>query len=258
MSKFTSVILILLLYGCTSGKKIIEQNVNIDVYTYEDDGKVKAAAMPQLKGESSLQAYRLRFDYLLINVPHIHGKDMVQKRIDIWSLYPDTVRLSELYLQEFSGDKKLKHSFMKSYLALANPKRKKKTFYSKSELMNVASKFFYCDDVLPDTTVQMHICVGLNGIKEANWDKDYTLLEAFCYEAIFHELDLDKSLVDAELLSVKDDATKKYKPAYTIKEAFLENVKLEVFERMKRSSVLEKSLMDYYQFNSNNLAFKIQ
>jgi hypothetical protein len=247
-----------LLCACSSGKKIIEQHVGIDIYTYEDQGNVKAAAMPELKNESSLQVYSLRFDYLLINVSEIHGIDKVQQRYDIWSLYPDTVQLSRLYLNEFSGDKKLRKLFKESYLAIENPNRKKKTSYSEEELMTVASKFFYCDDVLPDTTVRMHICVGLNGIKEADWEKDYTLLEAFCYEAIFHDMDLDNSVVDTELSSVKKEATNKFRPTFTTKEAFLENVKLEVFEKMKRSLILRQSLLEYYRSNSDNLVFEIR
>lgn len=258
MFRFIFVFLILLLCACSSGKKIVEKHVSIDVYTYEDDGKIKAAAMPQLKKESNLQAYRLRFDYLLINVSEIHGIDKVQQRYDIWSLYPDTILLSKLYLNEFSGDKKLSKLFKESYLAIENSKEKKKTSYSEEELMTVASKFFYCDEILPDTTVRMHICVGLNGIKEADWEKDYTLLEAFCYEAIFHDMDLDNSLVDVELSYVKEQATQKYRPTFTSKEAFLENVKQEVFEKMKHSSVLRQSLEGYYRSNSNNLAFEIR
>jgi hypothetical protein len=35
--------------------------------------------------------------------------------------------------------------------------------YSNSEIMDIASKFFYYDTVRPDTTIGLHICIGTNG-----------------------------------------------------------------------------------------------
>ena len=41
----------------------------------------------------------------------------------------------------------------------------------------------------------MHVCIGLNEVKEASWAKDYTLLEAFCFEAIFENETLKAALL---------------------------------------------------------------
>jgi hypothetical protein len=69
--------------------------------------------------------------------------------------------------------------------------------------MEVSSKFFYCDQVNPDTSIQAYVCVGLNGVKEAKWNKDYTLLEAFCYEGIFTQFDNERSHIWDAFVSEK-------------------------------------------------------
>lgn len=55
------------------------------------------------------------------------------------------------------------------------------------DLMRVAVRFFYPDAVLPDGTIQSHICVGINGLRDFPGGRD-PLLEAFGYSAIFQDL----------------------------------------------------------------------
>jgi hypothetical protein len=55
-----------------SGKKLINQQVEIEVSIYEDISVIKASAMPKMKESNSLAPYEKRFEYLLINVPKIH------------------------------------------------------------------------------------------------------------------------------------------------------------------------------------------
>ena len=123
--------------------------------------------------------------------------------------------------------------------------------------MEVDSKFFNCDLVNPDTTVQSHVCVGINGLREVQWQKDYTLLAAFCYEAIFHDFDRDVSPISEAYDSEKKKACQKYRPHITSLDRYLEDVKLELFERMRNDAVLKKELLDYYESNKDKLAFKL-
>jgi hypothetical protein len=125
------------------------------------------------------------------------------------------------------------------------------------ELMEVASKFFYCDKVNPDTSVQSHVCIGINGLKEIKWEKDYTQLAAFCYEAIFTDLDKDNSKIDESYTSEKKLAREKYRKNITTLDKYLEDVKLDLFNRMKNSTTLKEELWAYYELNNNNLSFKI-
>lgn len=218
---------------------------------------MQASAMPILRSESELNSYNRRFEYLLINVSEIHLPQKSERRNEIWDLYPDTTKLKRLYLNEYVQDKKLENYFETTNAAINNEKFEVNITYTADELMEVASKFFYCDKVFPDTTVQSHVCVGLNGIKEANWNKDFKLLEAFCYEGIFNDLDKDVSEIDESYSFEKNEACEKYKSLIVTLDIYLEDVRNELFVRMKNDTVLRSTLLEYYEQNKTNLAFKI-
>jgi hypothetical protein len=63
-----------------SGKKLINQQVEIEVSTYEDNSVIKASAMPKLKSNSYFIPYEKRFEYLLINVPKIHRPEIFKTK----------------------------------------------------------------------------------------------------------------------------------------------------------------------------------
>ncbi len=239
-------------------KSIIRENVTIKIYPYEYNGEMKASAMPELKPDSKLVSYNRRFEYLLINKSEIHQPEKSKERNKIWKLYPDTVKLKRLYLKKYVRDKKLVKYFEETIAPIENSTIEINKTFSENELMEVASKFFFCNKVNNDTTVQAHVCVGLNGISEANWEVDYTLLEAFCYEGIFNELDKENSLIWDSFVSKKREASLQCKNDLTTLNQYLENVKLNLFDRMKNDEILKKELLEYYKQNEDNLAFRIK
>jgi len=238
-------------------KSIIRDHVVIDISTYELENETKAAAMPALRPNSELMKYKMRFDYLLINLSAIHSPGKAQERNEVWKLYPDTIALSTLYLNKFIEDKKLVRYFEETAKYIKDSTLKRKTQYTQDELMEVASKFFYCDKVLPDSTIQAHVCVGLNGIKEAQWKKDCILLEAFCYEGIFNQFDNENSQIWDTFVAEKKNSADKFSTAITSLDQYLQEVKLELFERMKNNETLKTELLAYYEMNKHNLAFEI-
>ncbi|MBX6365676.1 MAG: hypothetical protein IRZ00_17550 [Gemmatimonadetes bacterium] len=68
--------------------------------------------------------------------------------------------------------------------------------------MKVAVRFFYPDAVLPDGTIQSHICVGINGLRDFPGERDLTL-EAFTYSAVFQDLLHPKFKIEEEYDHVK-------------------------------------------------------
>ncbi len=237
---------------------IIGKHVTLKINLYSHEGERKASAMPMLKPDSELMNYKRRFEYLLINVPEIHQPENSEQRREIWSLYPDTTKLKRLYLNKFVQDEKLIQYFEQTIAPIENPTDVRDRTFNVEELMEVASKFFYCDKVMPDTNVQAHVCVGLNGIKEANWDTDYTLLEAFCYEGIFTDFDTENSQIWESFISEKKEASLQFRNDITSLDQYLEDVKRLLFEKMKKDSVLKKELLNFYELNEANLAFKIK
>lgn len=213
--------------------------------------------MPEIKQESELTKYKGRFYYLLMNVPEIHLPEKHKERTKLSKLYPDTIKIQQLYLKKYSQDKKLAGYFEETFAPIKNPGLQISKAYTANELMEVASKFFYCDKVNSDTSVQAHVCVGLNGIKEAKWKKDFTLLEAFCYEGIFNDFDNDSSRIWESFVSEKKKSCEQYRMNITTLDQYLEDVKLNLFERMKNNNSLKKELLEYYELNRSNLALKI-
>lgn len=235
----------------------ISENVQIRIFTYEKDGVVQATAMPEMKTNSNISIYNRRFEYVLINHASIHQPENAELRKEIWSVYPDTVALKTNYLKQFSTDSALLQYFTEMKDAIEAP-TDDKTTYTQEEMMDVASKFFYCDKVNADSSVQAHVCVGINGIKEANWSKDYTLLSAFCYEAIFVNFDREDSPIWDTFSQLKETATQQHLSLYTNPENFLEQVKLTLFESMKNDENFRSEMVAYYQLNKSNLAFSIE
>ncbi|HYG50330.1 MAG TPA: hypothetical protein VD905_05475 [Flavobacteriales bacterium] len=201
--------------------------------------------------------YKGRFDYLLLNISEIHLPSKAEERNAIFNLYPKKSKIKKLYLEKYIQDKKLAAYFEEAIAPINNPKTAINKTYSADELMEVASKFFYCDRVNPDTSVQSHVCIGINGLKEAKWEKDYTLLAAFCYEAIFADLDKDTSQISEAYTNEKKISCQKYRKNITTLEKYLEDVKLDFFNRMKSNAVLKAKLLTYYELNKANLAFRI-
>jgi len=250
---------ILLIFGSflSSDEFSIEDHIIIKIYPYEFKNEMRAAAMPELKADSELMKYKRRFEYLLINIPEIHLFEKMQERAEIGKLYPDTMEIKRLYLEKYAQDKRLVRYFEETVASITNLNFEIKKSYSIVELMEVASKFFYCDKVLPDSSIQSRVCVGLNGVKEANWEKDYTLLEAFCYEAIFNEFDSEDAKIWDIFISKKQESSQHFKMNITTLNQYLEDVKLAVFESMENDEVLKQELLDYYKLNRGNLAFRI-
>ena len=257
MHKILFILLLISFVSCTKNNWLIKRHVEIDVFVFENEGKLQASAMPKIREESEFINFNRRFEYLLINFSEIHLPEKASRRNEIWNLFPDTTKLKRFYLNEFAKDEILASYFEKTSMAITDKNFEVITGYSTDELMTVASKFFYCNKVFPDTTIQSYICVGLNGIIEANFTKDYSLLAAFCFEGIFNDLDKDNSQIDEAYTYQKNEACKKYKSTITSLELYLNEVRTELFQSMKNDSVLKYKLLEYYEQNKSNLAFKI-
>jgi hypothetical protein len=269
MTKYIFPLLLIFCFSCQSNQTEIEDqtvlkddfgledHISIEVYPYEQEGATKASAMPKPKLDSSLLGLEKRFEYLLMNVSEIHHPEQFDRRMEIWNLYPDSLELKRLYLSEFVQDEKLVKYYEESIAPIQNSSIERSRTYSTNELMDVASKFFYCDKVEADSSIGAHICLGLNGVGEANWENDYTLLEAFCFEGIFYALDKEGSQIWDSFVSKIDHSSEQLKENITTLDHYLEEVKIDVFGRMRNDIELKQELMKYYELNESNLAFKL-
>lgn len=198
-----------------------------------------------------INKHKRRFEYILQNRTDF-------KQDSFQNLFPDTLKMTTIYRQNIEQDNKINTYFLK----LANPlihSAKQKEIYSTSEMMTIASKFFYCESVKPDTTIGLHVCIGING-QELSKVKDYTLLEAICFEAIFEKMfdrqNTTKYLDDFS--SIVEKNSKIYKNiSLTGLNNFLVKVRTETYKEMESNESLKTTLLSFIDRNKDNLPFQI-
>ena len=232
--------------------------IEVRVYPNTNEMNGGATAMVELAKSSPLWDYHRRFDYLILNTPVIHAPENGKWRSDLFSLYPDTVALKKKYLEALTSDTVLQSYFQTAQKAILHPQSTVKTVYDREILFEVASRFFYCDQVNPDSTVQAHVCIGINGLKDSSWKSDYTLLAAFCYEAIFNDFDQKHAGLDLAFSSNKLSAMEENKSHLSNKEEFLIFVREGLYEKMSKDKHLQKVLLSYYKKHQKDLSFRIE
>jgi hypothetical protein len=229
--------------------------IRLNVRYYEESGEKYLGVSPEIRASAhdklgqGIRQYPRRFRYILFNRSHFQN---------IYEpLYPDTNRINRLYIDALSKDSLFVYYFNKLANPFLHPEIKKEK-YTTNELMLVAARFFYCDGVRKDSTIASHICINLNGLKDAAFPKDYTLLEAFCFEAIFENLKTtdDKPNVFVENFKAYiREGERKRKASLTSLDDYLAQVRQYCFERMERDVSLKQTLLNYYFLHRNSLPF---
>ncbi|WP_294675265.1 hypothetical protein [uncultured Fluviicola sp.] len=178
---------------------------------------------------------------------------------EVGNFYPDSLKIKTEFCSRVVNTAKIQN-----YFKVLTPKtmlvsNQITDTFSVDELMLVASRFFYCDAVnKEDTTVQSHICVGINGQTEYKSNRDLTVLEAFSYEAIFSYLTKRREPVFYKEFSVaRRKAMKEQIKAFKDFDSFLIEVRTTCYNEMEHNTDLKKKLMAYYSKNRENLNFVI-
>lgn len=229
------------------------QYIKLKFEETEVNGKRKLYVEPELKQadndmfSSFVKRHQNRFDYILFN------------RIDSLSkytkLYPDTSSIDSAFCKYLSDNQKIN-----KYLnILSNNSRTPKLIFSKAEMMLIASRFFLCDKVnKTDTSISYHICIGINGQKELKSEKDFTVLEAFCFEALFDKINKEnRPNFVQNFKEYIQSSSEKHKKDFVDFDLFLNKVKNDCYLLMEKDSFLATTLLQYYEENENNLGFQI-
>jgi hypothetical protein len=193
-----------------------------------------------------------RYDYLLWN-----SYDSLSNYI---KLFPDTTQIEFLFCKSLETNAKFNNFFKyitpKKYISETPPV----ITFTVDELMLAASRFFYCDRINEkDTTIQAHICVGINGQKEYKLDKDLTILEAFSFEAIFKFISRRKrpQFLSDYGLYIKNSLGKR-KNNFKDFQILLKDVRIDCYDLMASNIDLKDRLLDYYKKNKKNLNFELK
>ncbi len=251
--------IILLVITCKTYSQAIDycDYFTLDVSEVEHNGKKVKSYSPAVienkneKFQKFLDKHKLRFEYILFRNSESYKR--------IAEYYPDTNKIRTYYC-----DSVLSKIQVERYLYSLSPKsivtwKASKDTFSVRELMEVASKFFYCDAInRKDTSIVSHVCVGINGTKDIQSEKDLTLLEAFSIEAIFKYIDKKKDpLFYTEFIDFKNNATKQNIHRFDDFDSYLIEIRKLCYEEMQDNTDLKNKLLAYYKRNRNNLNFEI-
>lgn len=198
-----------------------------------------------------IAAHPRRFRYLLAN----NSRHFLY----LENFHPDHARINREYARRMKSDRKFVRHF-REMVAPAISKRFDRKKFSIGEIMTVASRFFFCDTVKPDRSIGSHICIALNGLADAGFDRDYTVVEAFCFESIFAEIEARspaRAKVVENFVSYINEISAGARKENAADDVYLKNVRGAVFKRMSQDTDLKKLLIDYFESNRNNLSFEI-
>lgn len=243
------------LIACSQPKNHFTENVKIKLFPFKSGDK--AYPLLELKDAASFEPHEWRLTYLITGVPELHSEEKKYLRDSIGSFYPDSNLVKSLFLKAYLQDHKLVNAFNLSVAALTDSNFQAEKSFTLEEAKEVASVFFYCDKVNPDTSIQSKICVGFNGTKEANWTDDRLLLEAFCFEAIWREK-IDSSALRDSYDKHKTELTDSLRSSISSLDQYLLDARKGLILAMKNEKALENRLIEYYEANKTNLAFKLE
>lgn len=229
------------------------QYFNLQISKHFSNGRSYISTSTQIQNVANDQVsefvkkHNLRFDYIISKT----FSSILHKEKTM-----DSAFLADKFCSFLSSD-----TFYNQFNRLTNADRdrtpKEGLRFTTSEMMRVASRFFMCDQISEkDTSIGYHICVGINGISEMLVLRDYTVLEAFCFEAIFKNL-RKRSKFLRNFNAYISRASRQCKERFTNFKTYLNCVKNLCYEYMEKDDDLKVTLLEYYKKNLNNLHFEI-
>ncbi len=235
----------MIVISCTNKKERlfdINKYITLSVEKVDYDGKIIEYVTPKFVDNNDSISQKIkknlrRYRYLLTNKTNLEN---------ISSVMPDSTKAKSMFSAEING-KQFKDYFYKTFYA-----RKEK--FTKREMMDIASKFFLVEKV--ENTFGTRICIAINGLSNEK-KKDFTLLEAIIFEAIFAELrnqNQEKPQFVKNLEMYRDKAVSKLDKNVKDSLLFIRN---SVFNSMENDSDLSTYLLNYIKKNDENVAVEI-
>lgn len=141
-----------------------------------------------------LNEEKLYVDYLLQNYLAMDWKQFKEFTID------DTLAFRNTFYQTLETDSVFNmyfleqaHYFLRSRNdSIRDHKVSERLELSLDSLASIASRFFHATSLAPDGKVNWNICVGKNGHHGSSKNTMVPLLEAFCFQEIYHALNSDE------------------------------------------------------------------
>ncbi|GAA3645156.1 hypothetical protein [Flavivirga jejuensis] len=118
--------------------------------------------------------------------------------------------------------------------------------------MDIASRFFLIQKSPNGHGYVTKVCRGINGLEKKS-KKDYTILEAVLYDAIYNRV-VDEKKDEAEFLN----SLYKYIEDITEKEDNIEIIRQYIFSSMASDENLNNFIFSYLEKNKDNIPFEVE
>lgn len=189
---------------------------------------------------------QMYLDYLLINYsPKDEGFETIKDSQKLQNQFIQTLQLDSAFSSIMS---KIEQMYMQK-------ENFKPDTVTKSEMLNIASKFFFVDKINEKDNFSGRICIGINGLEKYSEQKK-PHVEAFCFSAIIED-------VSYKEFKIYDEFQNEFDTLKTIDTAIPNEMRLEkarelMFKTMKSNEKLEKLLLSKYEKKKKFLPFYLK
>lgn len=224
-----------------SALKIVQEDSGYTTYISPHVNEIQVD-----KKQAFYQKFYRRFQYILVN-------KLSDEMAEFPKYIQDTAELNRRFCTLLTEDKRVRNYFA----ILANESQGQKDSFTKKEMMQVAARFFWLQHSEADGWL-IYKCIFNNGQKESHYERDYSVLEAFCFEAIFHYLYQRKTprfsiAADKYFDEIIDTVPK---ASYRDTDVLFA-VRQDLYQKMEQDADLQKALLSYYRKYGNTFGFRL-
>lgn len=218
----------------------------------QDDSGYKTYISPHVnevrvdKRQAFYQKFYQRFQYILVN-------KLSDEMVELPKYIGDTAELNRRFCTLLTENKQVGNYFA----ILSNESQGQKASFTKKEMMQVAARFFWLQHSEADGWL-LYKCIFNNGQKESNYERDYSVLEAFCFEAIFNYLYRRKTarfFIAADKYS--DEIVDALPQAGHRDPAVLLAARQNLYHKMEQDADLQDALLRYYRKYGKTFGFRL-
>lgn len=204
-----------------------------------------------------------RFAYGLRNFPKRYEYLLFSSfpRANFDAVYPDVDKIQALYIDSLVANKTFVEALEATTFHICDDDSSEKIGVNESQLLDIASQFFYCSNINKDSSINWFICVGINGLQglHEQWSYQQRVVAAFCFEAIFEKFKRTRSpKFERSFKKYIDAESKAFRTGKFRDQDYIGFVRANVFARMAADKHLKKSLLTHYAKNQDNLSFIIK
>ncbi len=188
-----------------------EETFQVLVYPMGDDTLFTVVVPPELDGDNPLAGFQDDDGFFLT---YLVGHALSFNREEIFEVEAPVEERKRLFYEALGNDHQFAEALLTSFgrylesqggVLVGWDQAGEVRRVTEDELQRLAVRFFFPDAVTEEGKLTGHICVGINGLEDFDWERD-VLIEAFVYATIFRALRDGRYGLEAEFRRALDAA----------------------------------------------------